>query len=190
MYVETDVNNNGATYVSTENLNKSERYSITLNLPYEVKFWTTYNSFGWEYNKIDYNSESNNINILAKSKAMYYVYTYNNFKLPKKFSFYFTYQYYAGGINGIFEFKPKHLVNVGLMKEVGKNVKVHLQYNDLFNNDGLNAKTAIPNMNLNYKAKSDASYIRLSITFNFGGNFKVENIKSGIREEMNRVKEN
>jgi outer membrane receptor protein involved in Fe transport len=190
MYVETDVANHGATYVSTKNFDKSERYSITLNLPYELNVWTTYNSFGWTYDKVDYNNGSNNIDILAKSKSMYYVYAYNNFKLPKKFSFYFTYQYYTGGINGILEFKAKHLVNVGLMKELGKNVKVHLQYNDLFNKEGLNAKAVIPNMNLKYRAQSDASYIRLSVTLNFGGNFKVENIKSGIREEMNRVKEN
>ena len=188
--VETDPLNCGVTYVSTENFNKLERYSVTLNLPYELNMWTTYNSVSWAYNKIDYSTENNNINILAKSKPTFYVYTYNSFKLSKKISFYFTYQYLAVGLNGIFEVNPKHVVNIGLMKDIGKNIKVHLQYNDLFDKEGLNAKAFVPNMNLKYKARYDASYVRLSVSFNFGGNFKVDNLKSGIREEMNRVKEN
>lgn len=190
MYVETDAVQRNATYVSTQNFDKAEKYAITLNIPYEIGNWTTYNSLGWAYDKVWNNATERNLSIINRSKPMFYAYTYNSYKLPWNFSVNLTYQYYTSAISGIFEAKPKHVVNWGLTKSIKDNIKINLQYNDLFGKDVLNSKAVVPNMNLVYRAQYDASYVRLSITYNFGGKFNVNNIKSGIRDEMNRVKEN
>ncbi|HEX2936963.1 MAG TPA: outer membrane beta-barrel family protein [Bacteroidales bacterium] len=190
MYVETDVANRNTTYVSTQNFDKAESYAVTLNLPYEMGKWTTYNSLGWEYDKVWNNSTESNLSIINRSKPMFYVYTYHSYKLPWKFSVNLTYQYNTSAISGIFEAKPKHVVNMGITKSIRENIKINLQYNDMFGKDVLNSKAVVPNMNLMYRAKYDASYVRLSISFNFGGKFNVNNVKSSIKDEMNRVKEN
>lgn len=190
MYVETDAEQRNTTYVSTQNFDKAEIYAITLNIPYEMGNWTTYNSLGWQHDKVWNNSTESILSIINRSKPMFYVYTYNSYKLPWNLSVNLTYQYYTSAISGIFEAKPKHVVNMGLTKSIKDNIKINLQYNDVFGMDVLNSKAVVPNMNLVYRAKYDASYVRLSITFNFGGKFNVNNVKSGIRDEINRVKEN
>lgn len=190
LYVESHPELNNSTYVSMRNFDYSDKLAFTLNLPYETKFWTTYNSFGVEYNKVAYSSASSNAIMLNNSKTMYYAYLYNNFKVAKGVGLYLTYQYNSSGLNGIFEFEQRHILTAGVTAQLSKGLKMHLMYNDILSTDYQKTKAALPTLNLKYNSYYDASYVRLVLTYNFGKDFKVQAIKSGLKDEISRIKEN
>jgi hypothetical protein len=186
MYVETDSEYDYIVYVSMNNFDKLETYSTTLTIPYQLKFWTTYNSLGVNFNRVGYQS-SENIEI-NQEKATFFAYSHHSFKLPKRVSIFSTYKYYSSGINGLFEYKSKHILSIGASKKFKNNLSVQINYNDIFNTDKNITNASINQINLEYNSRYDASYIQLSLKYNLGGDISQNKAKSRLENELKRIK--
>lgn len=188
MYIITDEEQTGITYVTSKNLELSEKFNVGLTIPYETKIWTIYNSIGYSYNKIKYQA-SEGEDIISNDKPLFYAFSYNKFNLFKDINLYFTYQYNSSGIDGIFEFQQKHILSAGIFKSFFKEkLKLQFIYNDIFKTDVLHSSTSLNNLKINYDSYYDASYFRLIITYTFGKKFEEKTVKSGIDNELKRIK--
>lgn len=186
MYVDVHNDQNNATYVMMKNFDSADKWSFTLNLPYQNKVWTSINSIGYSISSVEYNE--NDEQLFADSKPLFYAYSNQSFKLPHQFGVYFTYQYNSSGLNGIFAFESKHLFNMGVSKRINKQLNVQLTYTDVFKTDYVKSSTQVQSLNLLYNSWYDASYVRFSITYNLGRDLKISQLKSGLNKELNRIK--
>ncbi len=171
-----------------ENLDNSDQFAVTLNLPYQMGIWTTYNSFSFSYTKMNY--EKGGGYTLNTEKPFFYFFTYHSFDLPKHFNIYVNYLYHTSGQEGIFSFDPKYTVSAGISKTFfDKKIKTQLLFNDIFDTQRDNGDTRLAHMYVKYKTFYDASFVRFILTFNIGKETKTKAIKSGMEDEMKRVKQ-
>ncbi len=181
--------NNGtdAFIAMTKNLDYSETYSYNIALPYELKWWTTYNAFGYAVNTFVY--KQNGIQVKNK-QPMYYVYLYNEFRFKKLFSMEITYQYTSGGVDGIFTYKPFYQLGANIKKTFFKDkLTVRLIANDILSSFKEWGGSNIPGYNVTYFTKYQTHYYMLSLNYQFG-KLKAPDYKdkSVNQDEFNRIK--
>ena len=191
MFLAIDLSSttSGAAIVSTQNFKSAKKYFVILNLPYQIKGWTTFNSIGWSSNRLEQLNTENQL--VVRQKPLLYLYMYNELKLPYGIAVDFTYQYNSSGIDGIFQFEPRHTVSFGIGKSfLDKKLNVRLVGNDLFNQNQIQSTARVQNLEVDYKSFYDAKYFRLIVSYKFGTNFYSFKNKSENDDELNRIKGN
>jgi hypothetical protein len=172
----------------TQNIEKAETYSIGLNLPYELDWWTTYNSFGYVKNAFTINDKGT---IKTLTRPFWYMYLYNEFRFPKDFSMETTFEYYSSGIDGIFEFNPIHQLGGSITKKFfDKKLTVRFSARDILRSYKEAGTSTLEGFNLVYSNLQDTHLYRLAITWNFGKLKKADyKDRSVNQDEMNRIKQ-
>ncbi|MCC8173866.1 MAG: outer membrane beta-barrel family protein, partial [Odoribacter sp.] len=170
----------------TENLESENRYTLSLSTPYQYKFWSTYNSLGLMYHDNKFYIEGEGYN---SSRGMFYAFSSQNFNLPKNFTFSFSYQYNSSGLNGIFTYDKRHVLNAGVSKSfLNDKLSLTLRYNDIFKGDKQRLRVDLKDMDFVYKAKYDASYFTFSVRYKFGTSLRKYVVKENTKEELKRIK--
>jgi len=122
-------------------------------------------------------------------KPFFYFTHSNEFRLPYNFTLYSELLIYSPGEFDIFEYEPYYNVSVGLRKSLFDNKLIfNLYANDVFDTDNAKKKTSIGYLKMAHEYLADNTYIRLTLSYNFG-NSKNRGYqkKSGDEEEKGRL---
>lgn len=172
---------------TTKNLNNSETYSFGITIPYELKWWTTANYFGYFINNFTYQL---NGEIIKNTKSTYSIYLYNEFRAKKYISVEVTYEYTSHAVDGIFTSNPFSMLS-GTIKKTLFNDKLTCRFtaSDILKSYIMSGGSNIPLYNISYESKTSTHYFLLALNYKFG---KLKNIdyknRSVNQEEFNRVK--
>ncbi|MDR0227582.1 MAG: TonB-dependent receptor [Flavobacteriaceae bacterium] len=152
-------------YYTTVNGKDRDEWFASLSMPIPLANW-------WEnYHGVYAFTSRYQNNIIDTKRNSIGVYTYNNFKLPRKWSVEVSAWYQNGGIESNFKYKALSEVNVGVSKKFWKDqFTATLAISDLFKTAQI--KTEVlgdPNQLINFNLKQDSRIIKFGLTYNFGG---------------------
>ncbi|MDX2361941.1 MAG: outer membrane beta-barrel family protein [Crocinitomicaceae bacterium] len=186
----TVVKNEGTNTFSgiVQNIEYSEKYSIGLVIPYELTWWTTFNAFGYDFNKYTF---SDNANVLVSNEPTFYISLYNEFRIPKVFNFELTYEYVIPGSVGIFVAKPYQSFGASITRKFFKDqFTVRFSVFDAFYQEIERAESRLEEFNVSYTSRNDTQTFMLALKWSFGklknDSMVGKNISS---DEKERVKE-
>ncbi len=172
---------------TTRNLDKSETYSFGITIPYELKWWTTANYFGYFVNNFTY--QQNGVTV-KNNKPTFSIYLYDEFRFKKFCSLEITYEYTSSAVDGIFISKPFSMLTATLKKNFFKDkLTCRFVANDILRSYIMQGQSNIPLYNVNYKSYVSTHYYMISLNYKFGklksNNYKNRSVSD---EEYNRVK--
>jgi hypothetical protein len=185
-YVQKLEENSNAFYGQTRNLNSSEGYSAELTLPYENKWYTTYNVVGWSKNTFSYDG---NGSFVVNAASSWYAYTYHKFNI-KSFTVDAMFHCYSGGVDGIFSADPSYALRASAeYSMLDKKLTFRFVASDILNSSKESGTSRIPGFDLKFRELSDSHYFRFAINYKFGKlsqkGIEEQNINN---EERNRIK--
>lgn len=152
--------------IITKNYDQVDQLNISLNLPYENKWWTTYNALGFSYTALDFDRGNN---LLSYGRPMFYVYSYNAFRIPKVATIEATFQYVSAGAEGYFSFKPFSQLGFSISRKfLNDKLSIRLNFQDVYFGYREQGNSLISSMDIAYRNLYDTRYVRLSMTYNFG----------------------
>ncbi|MGH1337540.1 MAG: outer membrane beta-barrel protein [Aureispira sp.] len=172
--------------IVTQNYDKLDQLNITLNLPYELKWWTTYNSFGFTYANLEYDRGSDLLNYNIPS---FYVYSYNAFKFPKVVNFEVTFQYVSSGAEGFFTYESFSQLGFSLERKfLEDKLSVRLSVSDILFGYREAGNDLIEAFDVRYVNRYDTRFVRLALSYSFG-KLKAKGLKdrSVNKSERSRV---
>lgn len=171
----------------TKNLNQKETYSFGITIPYELKWWTTANYFGYFLNNFTY--QLNGV-IVKNNKPTYTIYLYNEFRAKKYFSFEVTYEYTSPAVDGIFTSNAFSMLSATLKKNlINDKLTCRFTASDILSSYIMTGGSNIPLYQLNYESRTSTHYFLLALNYKFG---KLKNNdyknRSVSQDEYNRVR--
>jgi len=184
MYIEKDGDNFN---IITKNYDRVDQINVSLNIPYENKWWTTYNSFGFSWTDLSFDRGST---ALSYSRPMFYIYSYNAFRIPKVFNLELTFQYVSGGAEGYFSFRPFYELGASIERKfLDDKLSVRLSFEDITYAYRESGYSLVNAFNIEYNNLYESRYVRLALHYNFG-KLKAPNVRdrSVNRSEMSRIK--
>ncbi len=181
--------NNGtdAFTATTKNLDRAETYSFGITIPYELKWWTTSNYFGYILNTFTYNQGGL---IIKNNKPTFTLYLYDEFRFKKICSLELNYEYTSSAVDGIFISKPFSMLSVTLKKMLLKDkLTCRFTASDVFSQYIMAGNSNIPSYDLSYTSRTSTHYFLLALNYKFG---KLKNAnyqsRSVNEDQYNRVK--
>ena len=173
--------------IITKNYDKVDQYNVSLNVPYENKWWTTYNSFGFSFTQLQYDRGND---LLNYGRPMFYVYSYNAFRIPKVFNVELTFQYVSGGAEGYFSFNPFYELGASIERKfLDDKLSVRISVEDILYTYRESGRSLVNAFKVDYTNLYESRYVRLAISYNFG---KLESRglqdKSVDKSEIGRIK--
>lgn len=165
--------NSAISALQFENVESFRKVFASINLPYQSKKWTTFNSFGYEQKDIKYQTAEE---LVHRSRGSWYLYLYNKVTLPLDINVEATFTYHSSGIEGLLEYNPGYNVALGVSRSFLDNtLDISLYANDIFKTDRYNGTGMLPNITVDYRAYYDNAYLRLSAVYKIG---KLKKFKS------------
>jgi hypothetical protein len=165
------------------NFKRETGFTIDFTLPFTYKFWTTTNSLIFVKSKVEDDTA-----LLHPSKPYLYYYSNNTFKLPKDFSFVFSFWGTTKQNDGIFERKANFVVDMSLAKTFGKNWSCTLNYNDIFKATSYTDTFTVNNVHSKFKYLVDANEISIAVRYSFGKIKDSEYKQKSVNESENRIR--
>ena len=151
---------------TTKNIDKSEIYSAGITIPYELKWWTTSNYFGYSLNSFTYN---NGLTTVKNSKPLFYMYLYNEFRFKKIFSLEITYEYTSSTVDGIFVTKPYSMLSATIRKSFLKDKLIcRLVANDILSSYIMAGSSNVNGYDVTFKSRSNSHIYVVSLNYKFG----------------------
>lgn len=188
--VLTVVQNPGTNSFSAipQNIESSDMYTIGIVLPYELPWWTTFNSFGYTWNNYKYNDNDNPI---VNNKPSLYVSFYNEFRIPKILNIEITYEWTSPGAQGVFIMRPYQSLGASITRKFMKEkLTARLSVFDAMYREIETGTTTLGKFYVDYNSRMDTRSLQLSLTYNFGKMKNIEFTGSGINDtERDRIKE-
>lgn len=171
----------------TKNIQSSEMYTIALVVPWENKWWTTFNSFGYYVNDYRY---ANNQQIIASTKPTWYISLYDEFRIPKWFDIELNYEYYSPGSQGFFIAKPYQFLMATISRKFfDKKLSVNISYFDPFKWSIERASAELYDFYVDYSSWMDSRSLMFTIRYNFGKLTNNQMVGKDIdRDSQNRIK--
>lgn len=165
------------------NFKRESGFNIDFTLPFTYKFWTVTNSLIFIKNKIEDDAA-----LFNSSKPYLYYYSNNTFKLPKEFTFVFSFWGMTKQKEGVFERRANFVFDMSLAKTFGKNWSCTLNYNDIFKNTIYAERFTINNISSKSRYLVDANEVSISVKYSFGKIKETEFIEKTIDENQSRVR--
>ncbi|MEX1192787.1 MAG: outer membrane beta-barrel family protein, partial [Brumimicrobium sp.] len=172
----------------TRNIKSSELYNISIVIPYELKWWTTFNSFGYTWNNYVY---TDNSVPTVSTKPSLYVSLYNEFRIPKLFNIELTYEWTSPGAQGLFIMRPYQTFNASVVKDfLDKKLTARLSVFDATFTQIESGFYRSSQFYVDYNSRMDTRRVQLSLTWKFGKMKDQTLVGSSIdSEEKERIKE-
>lgn len=121
-----DENDNLLNLIYT-NLDKSKTWTLSLTYPLKYKFWSSHNILSGYYNIIEDRAA-----VVEDSKPFLYVYSGNEFSLPKGYSISLSGWGITKRYEGAFVRKAVYVVDFGVSKTFFKKLNCSVNVNDIF----------------------------------------------------------
>ncbi|MEI7597004.1 MAG: outer membrane beta-barrel family protein [Bacteroidota bacterium] len=171
----TDGKNNF--YLQTANYDLVETYTYGIVLPYELKWWTTSNGFGYINSTFNFKYLDKSIKL---KRPTYYFYIYDEFRIPKICNIELNFRYFSGGVNGMFEAYSNYQLDISVSKKLLKEkLIINLSAEDILNSYVDSGKSFVPGYEVGFKSHYDTRIFVLGIRYSFG---KLK--KADVKEEM------
>jgi hypothetical protein len=165
MFVERTGPNNSQFVAQTRNFNYVKEIGFEVAIPYQTKWWTTYNSVGYNHSIYHYDDGEDYAHLDATG---WFFFMYDKFTV-KQFSLELQGWYTTGQPEGLFMSRPIWSARAALAyKTKNNNCSVRLVFNDMFYSSNAAADSRIPGFDLYYKESGDSRYIRLAVFYRIG----------------------
>jgi outer membrane receptor protein involved in Fe transport len=182
------LNNTSDAFIAmNKNLAKSEGYSVGLNIPYELPWWTTFNYFGYSLSSFTYGSSSV---LIHNTQPAFNIYTYHEFRVKKLFSIEATFNYRSGGADGIFVLNRFYVLSANIKKKLfDDKLVIRFIANDILKSGYTSGNSNVTGYNVSFLSRVNSHYYMLSMSFRFG-KLKNQDIKdkSINGDESDRIK--
>lgn len=185
MNMFSDSENTSRIIYSWKNYPTYQSLKFMLMGQYSVGCWTPSLAVGYTlpFFKFEYlgqNIKNNNPQLLIQSN--------HYFSLPKNFLLHVDYAYVNGGSIQIFQFRPFHILNIGIEKDFfHKQLAVSLDINDLLKTDISRYRTEINTIKFYQREDQDHRYVTLNITYRFNNYKKKRKAASAAKNEIRRL---
>jgi hypothetical protein len=136
---------------------------LSITLPFKYKIWNSTNVLSTTVNRIKDPSA-----ILNKSKPYFYIYSNNQFKLPKDYAFVISGWGLSKRYEGIFERSALITVDLGVSKTFYKKLNCTLNFNDIFKSLNAEEKFTINNIKSNGIYYEDVREFSISLKYSLG----------------------
>lgn len=167
-----------------QNLNNSENYGVSLNLPIVfTKWWKSYNNASLYKSAFSFNNY-NNSKLSFEGKSNHY------FTISKSLSLELEGGLQSKTVQGNFEVNPNYYINFSVRKYFwNKKGQVKINATDIFNTRDTEINVDLQNLNLIRKEKNQSRTIMLFLIYNFstGKKIKVKRTNSGNWDERERL---
>ncbi|NVM66966.1 hypothetical protein FHW88_005284 [Mucilaginibacter sp. SG538B] len=148
------------------NLARHSTYFLNLTIPVKVGNWTSENNFNISYDRL---SDSRFTRSLYSYKPLYYIYSYNNYVIPKLFSLDLLVNYSSSQANGLARTKDQLYTEIGISKKyLGKKLTIRLSGLDLFNSYTLNKSLSYNDSSYGVDRNVTLRSVKLSASLRFG----------------------
>jgi hypothetical protein len=172
----------------TRNIESSELYNLSVVIPYELTWWTTFNTFGYTWNNFVYKENSVPT---VNTKPSLYLSFYNEFRIPKLFNIEITYEWTSPGAQGIFVLRPYQTLNASISRDfLNKKLTARFSVFDAAFTQIESGFYESPEYYVDYSSRMDTRRVQLSLTWKFGKMKDQTLVGSSIdSEEKDRIKE-
>ncbi len=178
-----------ATYVTQQNLQIQNSYSVNLYSPYTITKWWTgdINATGFYLGFKSNGLEGAN---LDNGKLAYQLRANETFLPFSGYKAELSGNYQSALTYALFNVKPQYSIDAGVSHSfASKKANVKFSVSDIFNTRTNDVSTVYANTNLEIHQKHESRVARITFTYNFGNNkIKVREHQSGADSEKNRVK--
>ena len=188
MRFNVSYSNDGSASMMQENLDQAIRKYVSLTVPFDYKFWNTYNTVSVENEVLE--SDDIRFNVKRSIEPKLYWYSYNQFKVKKWFNVELSGDYQTDWSDGIMDFQNEWHVNLGISKFMLDNkLMIRIMVNDLFHSSITRGDYTIDGTRGRFENKRDTRFFRFYVKYSFG-KLKAKKYKnvSVNKTESNRVK--
>ncbi|UKN02768.1 outer membrane beta-barrel family protein [Paracrocinitomix mangrovi] len=149
-----------------DNVKSAELYNIGIVLPYELSWWTTFNSFSYTFNSFEIEDDAQ---IVVNTKPTLYVSLWNEFRIPKICDIEISYEYTVPGAQGFFSLQPMHYFYAGVSRKFfNKALSVRFNVFDIFKQYVERGESAMPAFDVSYRSWQDTRSFMLTLEWSFG----------------------
>ena len=188
MYLTVEQNIGQNTFNAiVKNIESSETMSLGVVLPYELPWWTTFNAFGYQLNRFEYND---NAALVVNNRPTFYMSLYNEFRIKKWFDIEVTYDYVSPGSDGIFLVKPYQSLGASIARKfLDDKLSVRFSVFDALFQEKEQAESTLTGFYVGYTSRSDTRSLMLTAVWNFG-KMRDDSMKGKMidKDERDRVK--
>jgi hypothetical protein len=155
-------------YFNKENLNDIQQYYVSVDIPYERGNFSTYNNIACTYYKLtDFNGNTTNSGSISPEL---YFYSYNQLTIPKYFTLDLSGEFISASNNGLFYSKPSLTFSTSITKSFYNNkLTCRIMANDFLKTYNVRGGSAVRNISSTYDRRFNTHYVRLTLTYKFGG---------------------
>jgi hypothetical protein len=165
LYVERSGPNNSQFVAQVRNFDYVKVVGFEVAIPYQNKWWTTYNSVGYNHSVYHYEEGDDYAHNDAEG---WFFFTYQKFSV-KQWSLELQGWYTTGQPEGLFFSRPISSARAALAyKTKDNNFSARLIFNDMFYMSNPQADSRIPGFDLYYKEAGDSRHIRVAVFYRFG----------------------
>ncbi|OQP46208.1 hypothetical protein A4R26_32150 [Niastella populi] len=168
--------------IKDRNYAREEGVTAILTIPAKYRFWNSINTVIGNFSKV---KDSNAI--LNSPKPNLYLYTNNQFRLGKNFTFVLNGWYLTKRFTGLYERNELSAVDAGLIKTI-KKFTFSAMWNDMFRTLSSNQKFIINNIRSDQTYYEDVREFVITVKFSFGDIKKSAYKNVNVDETMDRVK--
>ncbi len=155
------------TFVTSENLDHQDNFSLTVSLPIPIKrWWNLQTNLSGIYNNYQsfYLDEQ-----LQLSQLSWNVYANNQFTIKNDWTAELSGWYNSKSYYGLYYAKPMGMVNVGLQKKIlDKKGSIRLNINDIFWTNKFRGVADYKDINFAVKSQWPSRQIRITFSYSFG----------------------
>jgi len=149
-----------------DNIQSADMYNIGIVLPYELSWWTTFNSFAYTFNTFEIDEGST---IVVNNKPTLYVSLWNEFRIPKVCDIEISYEYTVPGAQGFFTLQPMHYFFAGVSRRFMKDaLSVRFNVFDVFRQYTERGESNMPTFDVSYRSWADSRSFMLTLEWSFG----------------------
>ncbi|MEM6842578.1 MAG: outer membrane beta-barrel family protein [Bacteroidota bacterium] len=169
-----------------DNIKQTELAAITLSVPLEKGWWSSYNSLTGRWEDHQYIDLGR---LISNQTYGFYLYTNQTVRLPRNITLEAIYQYTSPRVDGIYTDNPISSLSLAASRKFWNDqLLVRFSANDVFKQYKFTGVASVYNNEWTYRSQGDFRYIQLSLNWTFGllkasrlGNRAIS------EEELNRI---
>lgn len=177
---------NSIVYIK-DNIEGCHLFNSSVSIPFESRYYITYNTVAVNFYRFTDSRPQYKVN---HASPQLYFYTYHQLMIPKWFNLDLNGEFYAASSDGYTSKKAYYYVTAGLSRSfLSENLSVQFLFNDILRTARWAGTRTMGSFVNTYDQRTNSYFMRLSVTFKFGGlrNFGHNN-KMINEKEFGRIK--
>lgn len=185
---KTGVSGPNSVVFTKDNMQHYEQYTVSLDIPIEKKYLTSYNTFTCNFNHL---IDARPGYMTRPLSPLLYISTYNQIPVFKICSMDISGEYYGTGSDGMtVKTRPYYYVSAGISKSFfDKKMSCQVLWNDIFRSAQNVGDKTIGVINNYFHQRFNTAFLRLTINYQFGiTGGRAYNNRAVNTAEYNRIK--